>query len=159
MIDRTRALAPVVGTIVLLACCVAVGGVAAASLADTGTDLAAPTPAAFDLTASADGTVRLVYVTGPPLDVSALAVTVTVDSRPLRSQPTPPFVGRHGFDGAPTGPFNAASDPTWDVGERVAFRIAATNAPRVREGVRLTVRLTRDGLPLATVRTRVAASP
>ncbi|GGM58004.1 hypothetical protein J2752_001067 [Halarchaeum rubridurum] len=156
MSAQARGLAPVVGTLLLLACCVATGGVVAASLADTGGGLAAPTPAVFDLAASADGTVALTYRSGPPLDVTDLAVTVTVDGRPLRHQPAPPFVGRRGFDGAPAGPFNAASDPTWRAGERATFRVARTNVPRVRAGDRLTVRLARAGRPLATVRTRVA---
>jgi len=154
--DQPRGLAPVVGTLLLLVCCVTVGGVVAASLGDAGDDLAAPTPAAFDLTASADGTLALTYRSGPLLDVAGLTVTVSVDGHPLRSQPSPPFVGQRGFDGAPTGPFNAASDPTWHVGERATLRLAGTNAPQIHAGDRLTVRLTRAGLPLATVRTRVA---
>ncbi|GGN12524.1 type IV pilin [Halarchaeum nitratireducens] len=155
MTAQPRGIAPVVGTLLLLACCVVVSGVVAASLADTGADIAAPIPAAFDLAASADGTIALTYRSGPPLDVAALGITATVDGHPLRYQPSPPFVGQRGFDGAPTGPFNAASDATWHAGERATLRLAGTNAPQIHAGDRLTVRLTRAGLPIATVRTRV----
>uniref|UniRef100_UPI00036DED92 hypothetical protein n=1 Tax=Halarchaeum acidiphilum TaxID=489138 RepID=UPI00036DED92 len=117
MPERTRAIAPLVGTVVLLACCVALCGIVAASFAGAGSDLTAPTPAVFALSASADGTVDLVYRAGPPLDVEGLDVSVTVDGRPLRQQPAVPFVGERGFDGAPTGPFNAAADSTWRAGD------------------------------------------
>jgi len=155
---RSRGLTPVAGSIVLLACCVVASGLLAAAVTGTGASALGPpasTPSAVDVTAHVDGSVVLVYRAGPPLDVRALRVRVFVDGRPLRHQPTVPFVGEPGFDGAPTGPFNAASDPTWTAGERAGFRVAGTNAPAVSAGERVVVTLSSRGRAVATVSTRV----
>ena len=80
-----------------------------------------------------------------------LDVVVRVDGAPLRHQPPVPFFSARGFRPGPTGPFNAAADPTWAVGERASIRLASTNRPRVRAGARVTVTLRYDGQQLATL--------
>ena len=77
-------------------------------------------------------------------------MTVTVDDEPLAHQPPVPFVGAPGFRASPTGPFNAASDPTWRVGERAGVRLASTNEPVLQEGSVVRVTLEVDGQSVAT---------
>lgn len=144
-----RGVSPVVGTVALVACCVAASGTLALAVTGVGGSLAAPSnPGVVAAAATADGHVSLTYRAGPPLDVRSLRVRVTVNGRPLRDQPSVPFVGCPGFVGAPAGPFNAAADPTWTAGERAGFRIARSNA-RLRPGDRVVVRLVRRGRSVA----------
>ena len=78
-------------------------------------------------------------------------VIVRVDGDPLRHQPPVPFFSARGFRPGPTGPFNAAADPTWTVGERASVRLASTNHPRIVAGARVTVELRYDGRRLTTL--------
>jgi hypothetical protein len=110
----------------------------------------APTAAGVSLAVDGD---RLVFThrTGEPLDVRRLDVIVSVDGEPLRHQPPIPFFSARGFRPGPTGPFNAAADPTWTAGERASVRLASTNRPRVVAGARVTVELRYRGRPLVTL--------
>lgn len=135
-----RGLSPVVG----VASLVAVTVVASAAVGAAVLPLAPPEPvpsAAIDVTATADGRVTLHHRGGAALDVAALTVQIRVDGEPLAHQPPVPFVGAQGYRGAPSGPFNAASDGEWTAGERASFRLAGTNAPALTSGARLTVDL------------------
>lgn len=106
--------------------------------------------AAFDLTVDGDaGTIVIEHVAGDAIDVRDLSVTISVDGTALSSQPSVPFVGTGGFYGAPTGPFNGASDPQWRAGERAGLTVASTNTPGLESGDSVTVRLTVDGQLLA----------
>jgi hypothetical protein len=131
-----------------VACAVVVGtAVAAVGLG------ALPTaPAVAGVTLAVDGDrLVLTHRAGEPVDVRRLDVVVRVDGDPLRHQPPIPFFSARGFRPGPTGPFNAAADPTWNVGERASVRLASTNRPRVRAGARVTVTLRYDGQQLATL--------
>lgn len=122
------------------------------------TTVSSPEPApaaAISVTATADGEVTLVHRGGRPLDVDALQVELAVDGEPLRYQPPVPFVGATGYRGAPSGPFNAAGDGTWAAGERTRLRIAATNAPALRPGARLTVEIRTDEVSTVRAETTV----
>lgn len=136
---------------VLLAALVAAGTLGIAADATT----SPADPVVLSATAGDDGTVTLRHRAGPPLDVRSLTVRVRVDGTRLAHQPPVPFFAAAGFDGGPTGPFNPAADPTWEVGERASFRVAGTNAPALADGRTVTVRLYRDGTPLATAETTV----
>jgi hypothetical protein len=110
------------------------------------------TPAVAGATLAVDGDrLVLTHRAGEPVDVRRLDVTVRVDGDPLRHQPPVPFFSAQGFRPGPTGPFNAAADPTWEVGERASVRLASTNHPRISAGVRVTVTLRYDGRRLATL--------
>lgn len=150
-----RAISPVVG-VVLLAAVTLLTASAVGFLAMDRTALPSGRPAAAPLvlSGSADagtGRVELVHVSGPPVDVRRVRVRITVEGTPLRHQPPVPFAGAPGFRGAPSGPFNAAADPGWEVGERAGLRLAGTNDPALSVGGAVTVELFRDDRPLASV--------
>lgn len=140
-----RALSPVVGVVVLVGVTVVVAAVvgagAVAFAPEDGTDRSRGHSAAgVALSATADGdTVTLTHEAGRPLSVRRLELRVEVGGTPLRHQPPVPFFSARGFRSGPTGPFNAASDGTWSVGERASFAVAGTNAPALEEGRTVTV--------------------
>lgn len=113
----------------------------------------APTVAGATLVVDGDRLV-LTHRAGDPVDVRRLDVTVRVGGDPLRYQPPVPFFSARGFRPGPTGPFNAAADPTWDPGERASIRLASTNRPQVVAGARVTVELSYDGRTLTTLTAR-----
>lgn len=123
-----------VAVVVALTVAVAAGGVAVGTLPD-------PAPrAALALRADAatDG-LLLSHRGGDALDARAFDLRITVDGRPLRHQPPTPFFAARGFRSGPTGPLNVESDPRWTAGERARLRLAATNAPLLDPGDRVTV--------------------
>lgn len=145
---RTRAISPLVGTVVLLAITLCLVAVIAAGL--TTWSLESSSTAAFDLSVDGDaGTIVLEHVAGDAIDVRELSLTIAVDGTELSSQPSVPFVGTNGFYGAPTGPFNGASDPKWQAGERAGLTVASTNSPGLESGDSVTVRLAVDGQLIA----------
>ncbi|WP_265108931.1 type IV pilin N-terminal domain-containing protein [Halosolutus halophilus] len=149
----TRGIGPVVGVVALIALTVCLGAVVAAGVGSWTIESTAPT-AAFDLAADAStSTITIEHVAGDAIDVEALSVTVTVDGTELASQPPVPFVGADGFDGAPTGPFNAKSDPTWRSGTVAGVTVAETNSPEIERGDPVTVTLVVDGHRIATLET------
>ena len=148
-----RAVSPVVGVVCLLAVTVVAGAAVGTVVTVSPPD---PAPSAtVSITATADGEVTLVHRGGRPLDVDSLRVELAVDGEPLRHQPPVPFVGATGYRGAPSGAFNAAADGTWTAGERTTLRLAATNAPALRSGARLTVELRTDEVPVVRAETTV----
>lgn len=104
-----------------------------------------PTQTRFSVSTTPSGWLVMTHRGGPPLDVRSLRVQVVVNGTPLARQPPIPFFAATGFRGGPRGPFNAAADPRWTVGERAAFRVASTNRPAFAPGARVTVRLYREG--------------
>ncbi|SFF81809.1 Protein of unknown function [Halopelagius inordinatus] len=141
-----RALSPVVGVVVLVGLTVAVAAVVGAGAVafapeDAATDRSRGQPSAgVALSLTADGdTATLTHEAGRPLSVRRLRVRVEVDGTPLRHQPPVPFFSARGFRSGPTGPFNAASDGTWSVGERASFAVAGTNDPALEAGRTVTV--------------------
>lgn len=154
MSSARRGVTPVVG----LACLLLVTVVASAAVGGAAIGVAPPDPApsaSIDVTATADGRVTLVHRGGATLDVGEIRVRVLVDGEPLAHQPPVPFVGATGFRGAPSGPFNSAGDGEWSAGERATLRLAGTNAPALRPGARLTVRISNSGTPVARAETTV----
>lgn len=99
-----------------------------------------PSVAAATLTVDGDRLV-LDHRAGDPIDVARLDMLVRVDDEALAHQPPVPFFAARGFHPGPTGPFNAASDGSWEPGERASVRIASTNHPVPRAGDRVTVEL------------------
>lgn len=102
----------------------------------------------FGLSVQVDGTVVLTHRGGSPIDVQKIRIHVTIDGEPLRHQPPVPFFATTGFRGGPTGSFNPAADSRWRVGERASFRVASTNAPHIKDGARVRVRIYLDGSQL-----------
>jgi hypothetical protein len=129
-----------VGLVLALTVAVASGGVAVSTVPDPG-----PRAALALRADAATDALTLRHRGGDPLDVEAVDLRVRVAGRPLSHQPPTPFFAARGFRSGPTGPLNPASDPRWTPGERARFRLAATNAPRLDPGDRVTVTVLVDG--------------
>ena len=124
------------------------GGVAAAALG--GPSATVPPSAVLSLSAT-DDRIAIEHRGGDPIDVAAVTVRVSVDGEPLDEQPPVPFFSAAGFRPGPTGAFNAASDDTLRAGETATLRVADTNDPTLDPGRRVTVEVTADGRPVATL--------
>lgn len=124
----------------------AVGGATLGLASETRSDIA-PT-VSLDLSIDGD---RLVFTheAGEPLDVRDLRLRVSIDGANLAYQPPLPFFAARGFSSGPTGPFNAATDPAWTVGETASLEIAGTNQPRIEPGARIEVTIYADGARIA----------
>lgn len=142
MTDRAVTTGPPVGIVVALVLGTAVAAVGLGAIPGT------PTVAGATLAVDGDRLI-LTHRAGEPIDVRRLDVVVRVDGTPLRHQPPIPFFAARGFRPGPTGPFNAAADPTWEVDERGSIRVATTNRPALVAGARVTVELRYDGRRLA----------
>jgi FlaG/FlaF family flagellin (archaellin) len=134
--DR-RAATPVVGVAVLiLVTAVLAAGVGAAVL---GTVSEEPPPQTR-LSVSVEGDrLRVAHEGGEPLDVREVELRIAVNGTRLTHQPPVPFFSATGFDPGPTGPFNSASDSTWEVGETGTLSVAGTNSPAIASGATVRV--------------------
>lgn len=145
---RDRAVAPVLGVSLLVLLVVLLAAVVGAAALG---EAAPPEPApATRLSLAVDGDrLTLTHAGGAAVDARRLTVRVAVDGTALAHQPPVPFVGARGFRGSPGGPFNAASDPAWTVGETATLTVAGTNRPALVPGARVEVVLSVDGAPFA----------
>lgn len=134
-----RALAPVIGTTLLIAIVLVLSVVVAmAALAYSPVE---PTPTATVSATVSSGTVELVHEGGESLDVRTLTIWIEVDDQPLQHQPPIPFFAATGYAPGPDGPFNSASDPMWTAGQSASFTIASTNEPTIGPGSSVTIRI------------------
>ncbi len=148
-----RGIAPVAGVLLLAVVVVLAGGVATAAFAVDAPAEPAPT-AMLSLSATGDR-VALDHRGGDAIDAAAATVRVRVDGDPLERQPPVPFFSAVGFRSGPNGPFNAASNGVWRVGETASFRVAGTNDPTLSPGRTVTVTVAVDGRTIATLETTV----
>lgn len=149
-----RAVSPVTATVLLLLCTVALSGALGAAVLGSDVNATAAPPAAVSATANAHtDRILLLHRAGDPLDVRRLDVRISVNGTALDRQPPVPFFSATGFRSGPTGPFNSADEPVWEVGERASVRLAGTNDPALSPGDAVTVRLVRDGRTVAVART------
>ncbi|MDB2223921.1 type IV pilin [Halorubrum ezzemoulense] len=147
-------MAPVAGVLLIAITVVLAGGVAAAAL--DGPSATVPPSAVLSLSAT-DDRIAIDHRGGDPIDVSAVTIRVSIDGEPLNEQPPLPFFSAAGFHPGPTGPFNAAGDDTLRVGETATFRVADTNDPTLEPGRTVTVDITADGQPIASLEASVEA--
>ena len=145
-------MAPVAGVLLIAITVVLAGGVAAAAL--DGPSATVPPSAVLSLSAT-DDRIAIEHRGGDPIDVASVTVRVSVDGEPLDEQPPVPFFSAAGFHPGPTGPFNAAGDDTLRVGDTATLRVADTNEPTLEPGRTVTVEITADGQPVATLETFV----
>ncbi len=153
-----RALAPVLGVVLLVALTVvlaAVAGVTVTAL-DTTDEVAGDRgPVALSLSVDPGGDrLTLVHRAGAPLDARRLTLRVRVAGTPLDHQPPVPFFAARGFRAGPTGPFNVAADPDWSAGERASLRLASTNAPGIAPGDRVVIEISVGDRRVATLSAR-----
>jgi len=152
-----RATVPLIGLILLCALVVLLAASAGISLVEMGTATGSTepiTPASIALSVE-DNTLHFTHEHGEALDVHALTMQIRVDGEPLERQPPLPFFAASGFESGPTGPFNSASDPTWEVGESASLTVASSNTPTLDSGTTVSVRLYRHDDPLVTLETTV----
>ncbi|MDB2271187.1 type IV pilin [Halorubrum ezzemoulense] len=147
-------MAPVAGVLLIAITVVLAGGVAAAAL--DGPSATVPPSAVLSLSAT-DDRIAIDHRGGDPIDVSAVTIRVSIDGEPLDEQPPLPFFSAAVFHPGPTGPFNAAGDDTLRVGETATFRVADTNDPTLEPGRTVTVDITADGQPVASLEASVEA--
>ena len=145
-------MAPVAGVLLIAITVVLAGGVATAAL--DGPSETVPPSAVLSLSAT-DDRIAVSHRGGDPIDVAAVTIRVSVDGEPLDEQPPVPFFSAAGFHPGPTGPFNAAGGDTLRVGNTATFRVADTNDPTLEPGRTVTVEITADGQPVATLETFV----
>lgn len=113
-------------------------------------------PVLLSVSATADdGRIEVVHEGGPSIDLRDVTMRIEVDGTPLEHQPPIPFFSATGFVPGPTGPFNSATDPVFEIGERASLSVAGTNSPSMASGVTLTVELFRDEARIAMAETRV----
>lgn len=136
-----RAVAPIAGVLLIAMAVVLAAGVTTATL-----DAPAEPAPTVALSLSVDGDrVAITHDAGDPIDVDEVTVRVRVNDESLARQPSVPFFSAAGFHPGPTGPFNAASDDEWSVGETTSFRIAGTNDPTPTAGDHVEVRIAVGG--------------
>ena len=148
-----RAVSPVIGLVCLLAVTVALAATVGTIAPVTSTS--SPTVTAVDIDADSNGEIRLSHRGGDSIDPDSVELHVSVDDEPLAEQPPIPFFSASGFESAPTGAFNSASETPWRAGETAAFRIAGTNAPTLQAGATVEVELYVDGYSVAKLETTV----
>ena len=148
-----RAVSRLVGVLALLAITVLLATIVAVGASTWSLESGGPT-AAFDLAVDGEeSTVTIDHRHGDEIDVAELSVRIAVAGEELAEQPSVPFVGANGFDGSPTGPFNAESDSEWRTGERASVTVAGTNDPEIESGDTVAVTLAVDGTRIATLET------
>lgn len=156
MSTDTRAVSPVIGTVLLVLVTVLVVAVAGVTFADASESAPTPSaPTAIAADADPSGTITLTHEGGAPIDLSEASLRIQVNGESLAEQPPVPFFSASGFEPGPTGPFNAASDSRWTVGETGTLTVAGTNDPTLEEGATVVVRVVRDGQVLSRSATSV----
>ncbi|AFK18033.1 type IV pilin [Haloferax mediterranei ATCC 33500] len=152
----TRGTSILVGSVLLVGLVVVVAGVVGAAAFDVAESSPTPTrPTALSLSVSGE-TLSITHEGGAPLDVQTLSVRISVDGESLAYQPPVPFFSARGFRPGPTGPFNAAADSRWTVGERASLELAGTNDPDITTGSSVVVRVYDDETPVAVLRATVS---
>ena len=149
-----RGASTTVAVVVLCGVTVILGATVAGGLTGL-SERAEPTPRAAVSLSVDDETLTLTHNHGDPLDMRALRMVVSVDGEPLDHQPPLPFFSAAGFHPGPTGAFNSAGDATLRVGETAMFRVADTNDPTIEPGRTVSVTITADGRPVASLETSV----
>lgn len=150
----TRAVSSALGVLLLTALTLVLAAIAGVAVVSTAPPADVPEP--IVLSASVDAGERLIVLVhegGPTIDVGEIEVRISVDGTPLEHQPPVPFPGATGFDGAPTGPFNVATDPDWELGERAGLRLAPSNDRGLSPGATVRVELYRGDLSIGAVET------
>jgi flagellin-like protein len=149
-----RGVSPVIGVVILLATTVLLASVVGVVVT---TRPAVPPPtASFEVSADADtNRITLTHRGGDPINVNEISISVNIGGEPLDTQPQVPFFAAQGFGAGPTGPFNIASEDTWQAGERTTFRVAGTNRPQLTAGESVTVTLATETAVIAEVETTI----
>ena len=145
---------PVVGVVVLVAVTVVLAVSISAALTTPETAVTPSAPLSLTVDSKSNDSM-LTHRGGDTLEVSELNIRIEVDGTALAEQPPVPFVGADGFDGTPTGPFNAESPDEWRAGERAGVRLAGTNTPPLSADSEVTVVVATDSGVIQEITTTV----
>ncbi len=147
-----RATAPVVGVLVLIGVTLTVGAALGVVVSADPTE---PAPmVSFDVTAAAEtDEIRISHQRGDELDLDTVQIEISIDGEPLEHQPPVPFFAAEGFQGGPTGPFNAASADQWRAGETGGVQLAETNSPQLSAGETVRVQIQTETATIADIST------
>ncbi len=148
----SRAIAPVVGSVLLLLCVLGLATTLAIVAIGFSSGLSAPT-SQVSLSLSVDAEENRFVVAhegGESLDARSLSVVVEVEGEPLDHQPPVPFFSASGFEPGPTGVFNVGYSGEWDVGESASFTLNPnTNGPVPERGSSVSVTVYEEERPVA----------
>jgi len=153
-----RAVAPVVGVVLMLAVVVALAGVVSAFAIGVGgqtDDAPTATITAERETGDRYGNPKIVltHVAGDELDVRDLTIRILVDGQLLEDQPVVPApAGMDGFVGTLSAPLQKGGDKTWSAGETSSLVVAGTNSPYPSARSSLTIKFYVDGMAVTTTR-------
>ena len=146
-----RAVAPVIGVVILVAMTVTL---AAGVLIIVG-DMVPPDPppaVVFEGTVDvAEAEFSILHQQGQDLQMEHVGLSISVDDQPLAHQPPVPFFAATGFASGPTGPFNPAATDTWTAGERGTIQLASTNEPLPNENSTVVVEVSYQEYVIGTV--------
>ncbi|WP_080503144.1 type IV pilin [Halococcus morrhuae] len=153
-----RAVAPVVGVVLLVGVTVVLAAIVGAFAIGIGqTDDVPKAAISADMATGetyGNPEILLTHVSGDELIVRNLTIRIFVDGEPLEPQPQVPVAaGMNGFFGAPSAPLQKGKDKTWTAGEETSLVIAGTNSPQPTAGSQVTVKIYTEGEPVATART------
>lgn len=149
-----RAISPVIGVVLLIACTIGLSAAVGAMAMSYGPAGPASVVVIDGEVDAATNEITLTLERGGPLDVRELTLAIAVDGEPLEKQPTVPAYSQSGFNGFPSGTFNAGTDDDWQRGQSTSLTIAkTTNGPLPDSGSSVTVDVYEDGLPIATAET------
>lgn len=150
----TRAVSSVLGALALTAITLVLATVAGVTIVSVAPPADVPEPIVLSASADADtGWIVLAHESGPTIDVREVDVRISIGGTRLEHQPPVPFPGAAGFNGAPSGPFNDATDPEWEVGERAGLRLAPSNDQGLSRGTTVRVEVYREESRIAAVET------
>lgn len=149
-----RAISPVIGIVLLTACAVLLSAtVGVMALSYEPAEPASIVVIGGEVDAGTNE-ITLTLERGGPLDVHELSLVIEIEGEPLEEQPTVPAHSQTGFNGFPTGPFNAETDGEWQRGESASLTLAkTTNSPQPEPGSAVTIRVFENDHPIATVET------
>lgn len=152
---NSRAISPVLGTVLLALITILLAGAVTASIGADSMPQSGPEFVTVSATATPDGTVTLTHESGDPIDVRSVDLLVRVDGTELEHQPPVPFFSATGFEPGPTGPFNSGGDATWSVGERTSFTVSESNTPALEAGDEVAVKIVAGDSTIAVAKTEV----
>lgn len=155
MAMSSRAIAPVIGVIGMLAVVTVLGGITAAIVPETVDGIQDHEQMVIDLAVTeqeGDWKLTLTHQGGDALPVEAIDLVISVDGIDLDHQPDVPFFSQTGFESGPGGVFNEGSaDDTWHPGDSPSVTVySSTNSPQITVGSTVTVEVYRDGQLIAS---------
>ena len=147
----SRAVAPVFATILLVAIVTVTAGVVsvmAVEFTSTISEETTAVPGAIGASVELEATGQTLQFTNTgteTLDIDEVALKISVSDQPLAFQPTIPYFSTTGFEPGPSGPFNSASNMTWEPGQKATITVANTNEPVPTVGDSVTVEVWYEG--------------